>query len=69
MGRITNFGGLYLIPSLHLALGVKLWLHLPDVVVSVIQEVLLYVLCLLAKHAVQRPVGDEWLCEQLFLEL
>ena len=36
LGIVAFFAGLYLIPCFHLALGVELWLHLPDVVVGVI---------------------------------
>ena len=53
----------------HLTLGVVFGLHLPDVVVGVVQEGILHILSLLAENLFQCPVSDEGLQEQVLLEL
>ena len=49
--------------SFHLALRIIFGLHLPNIVVSMVEISVLDLLCILMENSVEHPVGNEWLSE------
>ena len=53
----------------HLALGVVFWLHLIALAIETVEILFLHLAGTFAEHTIESPVGDEWTCIEVFVEV